>query len=116
MTLAEAEKKFGLPMDTLKRYVSCGFLRAKQGAARSDAYREEDFTRLGLIETLLHAGFTVEETRTYLALTEQAETDAAQIRMLRKRRGALLEEIHQKQQLLDHIDFMIWDKKKEETK
>lgn len=114
MTLAEAEKKFNLPMDTLKKYVSFGFIQAKRSETHAEDYRDQDFERLGLIETLMSAGFTEEETLKYLALTENMGTDEEQIRMLRKQRRSLLNDIHKKQQLLDNIDFMIWDKKKEE--
>ena len=116
MTLAEAEKKFNLPIDTLKKYVSFGFIQAKNSETHADDYLDQDFERLGLIETLMSAGFTVEETLKYLVLTENTGTDEEQIRMLRKKRRLLLGEIHKKQQLLDKIDFMIWNKKKEEKR
>lgn len=116
MTLAEAEKKFNLSMETLKQYVSFGLIRAKQSETHSEDYRDQDFERLGLIETLMSAGFTAEETRKYLSLTENMGTDEEQIRMLRKHRYEVLDDIHKRQQILDQLDFMIWNKKKEEKK
>ena len=114
MTLAEAEKKFNLPMDTLKQYVSFGFIHTKQSENQAEDYMDQDFERLGLIETLMSAGFTAEETRKYLSLTENMGTGEEQIRMLRKHRYIVLDDIHKRQQLLDQLDFMIWNKKKEE--
>ena len=114
MTLAEAEKKFNLPMDTLKQYVSFGFIHKKQNDSQAEDYMDQDFERLGLIETLMSAGFTAEETRKYLSLTENMGTGEEQIRMLRKHRYIVLDDIHKRQQLLDQLDFMIWNKKKEE--
>lgn len=106
MTLEEAGKKFDFPVDTLKRYVSYGFITS----TRPDEYTEEDFSHLGLIEILMEAGFTAEETKQYLTFIKEAGTDAEQIRMLKKQRWSLLDDIHKKQQLLDHLDYMIWKK------
>lgn len=106
MTLEEAGKKFDFPIDKLQRYVSFGFIKNNS----PDGYEEEDFNRLGLIETLLGAGFTVEEAGRYLSLTENTGSDAEQIRMLKKQRRLLLDDIHKKQQFLDNLDYMIWKK------
>ena len=111
MTLPEAEKKFALPIKTLEDYVAFGFIRKVEDAGNIPLYADEDFHRLGLIQTLLSAGFTPEETRAYLSLTENMGTDEEQVRMLRKQRWSLLNDIHKKQQILDKLDFMIWNKK-----
>lgn len=107
MTLQEAEKQFGLPRSVLEKYISFGLIR-KTGIP--DEYRDEDFERLGLIDTLLGAGFTPEETKRYLLFTESKGTDEQQLAMLKKRRRFLLEDIHKKQRFLDSIDYMIWVK------
>lgn len=106
MILEEAGKKFNFSVDTLKKYVSYGFIKSTY----PDGYTEEDFAHIGLIQMLMDAGFTAEETKRYLILTEEAGTDEEQIRMLKKQRWSLLDEIHKKQQLLDHLDYMIWKK------
>lgn len=111
MTLKEAEKKFDLPQNTLKKYVALGLIRKVGMMETDDNYQEDDFERLGLIDTLLSAGFTPEETKKYLLLTENLGADEEQIYMLKKQRRSLLDDIHKKQQLLDSLDFMIWDKK-----
>ncbi len=93
--------------------MSFGFIKSIGNTCGSTDYCTEDFDRIGLIETLLSAGFTPEETKKFLKLTENMGTDEEQIRMLRKRRNSLLNDIHEKQQLLDSLDFMIWNKKKQ---
>ena len=108
MTLQEAEKKFGLPHNVLKQYISFGLIR-ENGVLNE--YRDEDFERLGLIDTLLGAGFTPEETKRYLLLTERKGTDEQQLGMLKKQRRSLLDDIHKKQRFLDCLDYMIWAKK-----
>ena len=113
MTLEEAEKIFDVPPGRLQQFVSFGFIKAIGNACGATDYCDEDFNRIGLIETLLSAGFTPEETKRVLYLTENMGTDEEQIRMLRKRRNSLLSDIHEKQQLLDNLDFMIWHKRKQ---
>lgn len=113
MTLEEAEKKFDLPPGRLKQYVSFGFIKSTGSTCGTTDYCAEDFERIGLIETLLSAGFSTEETKKFLHLTENMGTDEEQIRMLRKQRKSLLSDIHKKQQLIDNLDFMIWNKKKQ---
>lgn len=48
-------------------------------------------------------------------ITKQVEkngnTKEEQIRILRKNRAQLLEEIHEKQQLLDQLDYMLYQMK-----
>ena len=45
-------------------------------------------------------------------LNEKEKTREEQIRIIRKVRGRLLEEIHGKQQLLDRLDYMLHEMKK----
>lgn len=116
LTLKEAEKKYILPHRKLEKYVSLGFFRKDEGADGVESYCDKDFEQLGLIDTLLSAGFTPEETKKYLVLTEKKGTDEQQILMLKKQRRELLDDIHKQQQLLDSLDFMIWDKKAKQEK
>ena len=45
---------------------------------------------------------------------ENGKTKEEQIRILRKSRAQLLDEIHSKQQLLDQLDYMIYEIRKKE--
>lgn len=45
-------------------------------------------------------------------LNEKEKTKEERIRIIRKERGRLLEEIHGKQQLLDRLDYMLHEMKK----
>jgi len=47
-------------------------------------------------------------------VNEKGKTKEEQIRILRKIRSELLEVIHNKQQLLDQIDYLIYEIKREE--
>lgn len=47
-------------------------------------------------------------------LNENGKTKEERIRILRKIRAQLMDEIHGKQQLLDQLDYMLYEMKKEE--
>lgn len=111
MTLKEAEKKFGMSHSTLEQYVSFGFIR-KAGTSSEESFQDEDFEKLGMIDTLLNAGFTPEETKDYLQLLKENKTEQQQITILTNKRRIILDEIHKKQKLLDCLDYMLWEKKK----
>lgn len=46
-------------------------------------------------------------------INEKGKTKEEKIRLLRKSRGQLLDEIHCKQQLLDQLDYALYEMKKE---
>ena len=54
-------------------------------------------------QDLLRADFTEAETQAVLS----SDNGAEQMRLLRKGRGRLLEDIHSKQQALDQLDYFI---------
>ena len=70
MTLNDAAKKFDLPLETLKKYISFGLIKVNSDTDGTVQYNDSDFERLGLIDTLIQSGFSPEETKKYLTLTE----------------------------------------------
>ena len=73
-----------------------------------------DGHRLCLIRTLLEAGMDLPTLRRYLALEDAGEsTGEERVRLLRQQRCRLLEDIHRRQKLLDCLDYMIHEAKKE---
>lgn len=46
-------------------------------------------------------------------LNENEKTKEEKIKILRKSRAQLIDEIHGKQQLLDQLDYMLYEMKKE---
>lgn len=112
MTLNEAGKRFHISIDTLKAYEENGLLQSQVLPDGTLDYTETELCKAGLIHSLLKAGLELNILKKYLKLADmQAENHAAnlqeQLRILRKQRYQLLEEIHHKQQSLDEIDFMI---------
>ena len=105
MNLHEVAKQFGLASQTVHAYEEAGLLRTQ---VNCEEYREDDIARLGLIDTLVKAGFELQEIKRYVTVSTQE-----QIRMLRSQRKKLLGDIHVKQQTLDSIDYIIWEKGKQ---
>lgn len=106
MKIAEAEKQFGISAGTIKKYVSRGFIEAKPN------YEESDFDNFGLVSTLLMIGLSDDEIRRYLSLRENNGLSEERICMLKKYRRTLLNNIRSSQQLLDKLDFLIYENKK----
>lgn len=111
MTLQEASKRFAIPIDELRKYEENGLLQNLSTDGQTDGYADDDFRRLSLVQFLLHAGFSVKEAKKYLELMKDGKANEEQIRMLRKQRFEVLEGIHEKQQVLDQLDYMILEKK-----
>lgn len=108
MTLEEAGKRFAIGIEKLESYEKDGLLSHQTRADGTFDYAESDFGNIGLIHTLLKAGMDVQTLKSYLALSAgDAEEQKNKLRILRKARSRLLEEIHGKQQSLDQIDYII---------
>ncbi len=115
MTLEDASRRYGITMEKLKFYVSKGFLTRTTAKDGGPDYKEEDFIRIGQIHMLMEGGMKPEDLKSYLSLPEDNSADRSKKTLiLRKCRGDLLEEIHRKQQILDRIDYCIYELKTEE--
>ena len=62
----------------------------------------------GLSALLESAGFDPSDVRRYLELSTRSGTEAARIQILRGHRGRLMNELHERQQVLDKVDYLIW--------
>lgn len=62
----------------------------------------------GLSSLLESAGFDPPDVRRYMELSARSGTEAARARILRGHRGRLMDELHRRQQVLDKVDFLIW--------
>lgn len=104
MTIVEASKRFNLSTNEIERYLEEGYIE-KSG----EELNESDFAHIGLISTLLKAGMSRQDVCRYLELLKLQGTENERIRLLRIYRAELLDEIHEKQQSLDHIDYIIYE-------
>ncbi|MBS5736731.1 MAG: MerR family transcriptional regulator [Clostridiales bacterium] len=114
MTLEEASKRFGVDLDKLKNYEKNGLLTPIEILASGEKqYTEEEVRKIGVIGSLLKAGLAYEDIRQYLSQSNSGTENTEEIlRILRQHRYSLLENIHEKQRLLDEIDYLIDDMRK----
>ena len=91
MTIQEIENRFCIPAEKLERYEACGLITGIEREDGARDYSEDEISELGLICIFTEAGFTCGEIRQYFALGGTEDGNARQIRMLRKKRGELLE-------------------------
>jgi DNA-binding transcriptional MerR regulator len=107
MTIDEASERYNIPIEILREYESwglCGTVKKVMGAWQ---YDDRDLERLSMIMTLHDIGFANDEVEAYMRLLLEGEsTEAVRMRMLNKRRGSALDEIHFKQRQLEHLDYL----------
>lgn len=112
MTLNEASKRFHISMEKLKSYEENNLLEHKTLADGTFDYTETELQRVGLIHSLLKSGMDIDILKRYLKLlNDKTGSKEEQIRILRKQRYQLLDDIHDKQQTLDEIDYIIRETK-----
>lgn len=117
MTLNEASRRFHISMEKLNFYEENGLLEYRMLSGGEPDYTEADLRRIGLIHSLLQAGFTIDTLKNYLNLLgNKTGSKEEQIKILREQRFQLLDDIHEKQQSLDELDYMIGEIKKGVTK
>lgn len=103
MDIAQLSVSCGIPAETLREYDAYGiFVDTNEDVA------QENIRRLGILDTLLKAGFTLREAGRFF----HREDGTARIYMLRDRRRNLLDRIHEQQRILDCIDALIWKEQK----
>lgn len=103
MKTATSVKRFQISPATARFCREYGLLRAEEGD-----YTDEDVRRLGLVHTLLEAGFSHKSLKRYLDLLDVGEPGRLErARLLRTQRAKLLEEIHSHQRALDRLDYLI---------
>ena len=107
MTIDEVCGSFQIDPAKLRYYEEAGLLTCRRLTDGGRDYRGEELRRIGRIspETLRDNP---------VLLDEDAKTGGERIRLLKRQRFRLLEDIHVKQQSLDCLDYII-RKAKDET-
>lgn len=109
MTIEEAGKRVPIDMDTLRSYEKQGLLRLENLDTAQAAKELQDVQD---IDSLARIGVGLEELKRLKALMDQgASTVEEQIRLLKRCRFQMLDDIHVRQQSLDRIDYMIHTRK-----
>ena len=108
MTVQEASRRFHINMETLQFCLKNGLLEEVKAEDEICDYKEEDLRRAMQFHFLLRAGMDMKTLKRLMQLMEtKMDTTVEQVKILRKCRYRLLEEIHEKQQCLDQLDYFI---------
>lgn len=114
MTLKEASKKYHISIEKLKFYEEKRLLVCHQYVDGVPNYTEGELLRVGIIQSLLKSGFDTDMLKRFFSLLDDSSRNKKElIQMLRKQRYILLDEIHDKQQALDELDYLIEKIRKE---
>lgn len=113
MTISEASKRFKIDKDKLLYYEKNGLFDCHMQPDGSIDYCDETLEYISLIDLLLKAGLDMETLKTYLnSLGDDNTSNEAQIKILMKQRYALLDDIHDKEKILNQLDYVIHESKK----
>ena len=77
--------------------------------SKKNLNKDVEFENINLICTLKKIGLKDNEISHYLNLLKMSNTEKERTLLLRAYRTQLLEEIHEKQQSLDHLDYLVYE-------
>lgn len=112
MTLPEAAERFCIDRSKLEFYEQNGLFDNHRLDDGSVDYQEETLEYISLIEILLSAGLDMCTLKKYIeSLNNSNLCSEMQIKILMKQRYELLDDIHEKQKILDKLDYIIREEK-----
>lgn len=107
MTINEASERYQIPIDVLKEYERWGLCGSVKKVMGQWQYDDQDLERLGMIMTLHDIGFESGEVEEYMRLLLEGEsTREKRLKMLNRRRGITLDEIHLREKQLERMDYL----------
>ena len=107
MTINEASERYQIPIDVLKEYERWGLCGSVKKVMGQWQYDDQDLERLGMIMTLHDIGFESGEVEEYMRLLLEGEsTRETRLKMLNRRRGIALDEIHLREKQLERMDYL----------
>ncbi|MDE6994282.1 MAG: MerR family transcriptional regulator [Lachnospiraceae bacterium] len=113
MTRTEVSRNFCVSESLLSSYEASGLILCSQDTAGEPIYQAQEIQLVGLISSLLDSGMEQEALRRYISLrTEAKDTRPEQVRILRRHRAKLLDDLHGCQAALDHVDYIIYETEK----
>lgn len=101
MTLEELGNRIHIEVKELEQYKSQGLLIPEE------VHNEEELEQFQLLDSLARLGLGIGELRQMRELMKGKESEESQLRLLKKWRFQMLDEIHGKQQSLDRLDYVI---------
>lgn len=109
MTRTEVSRDFCVSESLLSSYEASGLIQCPHDTDGKPIYQEQEVQLVGLMKSLLDAGMEQGTLRQYLSLRNaDSDTRPEQIRLLRRHRAKLLDDLHGCQAELDHVDYIIY--------
>lgn len=102
MTLEELGNRIHIEVKELEQYKIQGLLIPEE------IQNEKELEQLQLLDDLAGLGLGIGELRQMRELMKGKESEESQLRLLKKWRFQMLDEIHGKQQSLDRLDYVIY--------
>lgn len=106
MTLEELGNRIHIEVRDLKQYQSQGLFDPEE--FQNEGELERKLGQLQLIDDLVRLGLGNEKLQQMKALMKGTQPEENQMRLLKKWRFQMLDEIHGKQQFLDRLDYVIY--------
>ena len=103
MDKTELIKKLNLSQKEVMAYLKMASLSEKE------IFDDEDMKKIALMMTLKRLGFSDEKIGCFM------ECPYCRLTLLNQQRALLLDQLHDKQKLLDDIDYLIHDLKRKES-
>ena len=106
MPIVEASKRFDIDIEKLKKYEKIGLLDFN--TFEKDNKEEEHTQRIMLVHRLSEMGMASDMLKQYI-FSRDNKNKSDSIRILRKFRSQLLDNLHDRQKQLDYLDYMLYE-------
>ncbi len=109
-SIKEMSKLTNLPASTLRYYDKEGLLPSlKRNSNNARIFDDDDYVNLKIIECLKKSGLSIKDIKAFIAAAEQGdESLEKRLKIFRKRRKILKQELEELQEVLDVIEYKCW--------
>lgn len=112
MTTSEIRRLYGIPETALKIYEEQVREIFSNKITEENEYSDQELEKISMVMTLQRFGFDDQEIGAFFGLAKKGQrTKQARLQMLQRRRNHILEEIHQKEKILDELDYIRYELK-----
>lgn len=108
MKIGEVSKELGIPSATLRYYEQIGLLESIKKKSGIREYQEEDVEQIKFIMCMKQAGFSLEAIVEFVTLGKDSKNgENKRLEMLLNQKEILIDEIKQKEDTLDFLNYKI---------
>lgn len=109
-TIKEMSRMSGLPASTLRYYDKLGLLpNLERDEFNNRIFTDDDYRQLQLIECLKRSGLSLNEIADFINLSKKGDASLKKrLDLFTKRRGLLMQEMAELQEILKVIEYKCW--------